>query len=272
MIQMRTNISLPTPGILSTDSHKITISDKNKQFDELNSPPVENDDNSEDNNDYKEPTTIINPNSKNNKNQQVEFKHIYLEDWQESDLNNDSERAYYVASYYNKKGNRMLLIGTAIQFSMLLLSLSGSYISSFGNFTDFTRSVLMSTLNVTTAVLSGIYTFFSFSKKGQIYKDSSTLLFHKIEKIKIAITTLKNDKEYEEIKRSLTEALLKCDTECIREKYNKNIYIPVYRNEILNNFIRSVDTSNNNTNIKLINVKKDHLDKTTSEYIEMYSN
>ncbi len=282
---IKTNITvLPTPGTLSPENYKYTVSEKTKHFDELNSPPNEEIDNNNET-DIIEAETIINPSSKENQNKSkdnknknnkenniVEFKSIRLEGWQEADLNNDCERAHYVATFYNEKGNWMLFIGTVIQFSMLLLSLGGSYISSFGNFSDFTRSVLMSTLNLTTAVLSGIYTFFSFSKKGQIYKDSSTLLFHKIEKIKIAITTLKNDKDYEEIKRSLIEALLKCDSECIREKYNKNSYIPVYRNEIINNLVRTISISkNDNPNIKLINVKKNQLDKTTNEYKEIYN-
>jgi hypothetical protein len=244
MIGLGTNINLPTPGIVMTEKNK------KQQFTELNSPSYDEEEKkaeNDDDDDYKQPKTMLNPYNKENqknKDHTIEFKKINLELWQQSDLNNDSERAHYVATYYDKKGSKLLLIGTVIQFSMLLLSLSGSYISSFGNFSDFSRSVLMSTLNLTTAVLSGVYTFFSFSKKGQIYKDSSNLLFHKIEKIKVAITTLKNDKDYEEIKRSLAEAILKYDTECIRENYNSHIYLPVYNDEVEQGLIRVLDKDN----------------------------
>ncbi len=162
----------------------------------------------------------------------VELKRIDLPSWQQGDLNQDAERIHFTASYYTKKGNKLLLIGTCIQFSMLLLSLSGSYISTFGNFDDSSKSILMSCLNMTTAILSGIYTFFAFTKKGQSYKEGASVLFSKIEKTKCIISTLLSDKEYEELKRSLVDTLLKYDTECIREKYNGNNFIPIYRHEL----------------------------------------
>jgi hypothetical protein len=177
--------------------------------------------------------------------QQIEFKNIELMDWQQCDLNHDSERVHYVATYYNKKGKKLLMMGTVLQFAMLILSLSGSYIATFGNFNETSKMILMSCLNLSTAIISGVYTFFSFTKKGQTFTDASNVLFHKIEKIKVAITTLKNDRDYEDMKRSLIESLLKHDIECIREKYNHKHYVPVYRNEVEEKILRSVKIENN---------------------------
>ena len=137
------------------------------------------------------------------------------------------------------------MMGTFLQFAMLILSLSGSYIATFGNFDETSKMILMSCLNLSTAIISGVYTFFSFTKKGQTFTDASNVLFHKIEKIKVAITTLKNDKDYEDMKRGLIDSLLKHDIECIREKYNHKHYIPVYRNEVENKLIRSIKLENN---------------------------
>ena len=176
---------------------------------------------------------------------QIEFKSIELMDWQQCDLNHDSERVHYVATYYNKKGKKLLMIGTVLQFTMLILSLSGSYIATFGNFNETSKMILMSCLNLSTAIISGVYTFFSFTKKGQTFTDASNVLFHKIEKIKVAITTLKNDRDYEDMKRSLIDSLLKHDIECIREKYNHKQYVPVYRNEVEHKILRSVKLDNN---------------------------
>ena len=51
----------------------------------------------------KTPVTTILANSDENK-QQIEFKSIELMDWPQCDLNHDSERVHFVATYYNKKG------------------------------------------------------------------------------------------------------------------------------------------------------------------------
>jgi hypothetical protein len=174
----------------------------------------------------------------------VELKEINLTNWQQADLNQDSKKVHYVASYYDKKGKRYLSLGTILQFGMLLLSLSGSYIATFGDFNETNKMIMMSALNLSTAIISGVYTFFSFTKKGQSYKEASNILFYKIEKIKLAITTLKNDKEYEDMKRTLIESLLKHDIECIREKYNFNQYVDVYRSEIENNKFRKIKKDN----------------------------
>jgi hypothetical protein len=182
----------------------------------------------------------------------MKLKEINLTDWQQADLNQDSKKVHYVASYYDKKGKYYLSLGTVLQFAMLILSLSGSYIATFGNFNETSKMIMMSALNLSTAVISGVYTFFSFTKKGQSYKEASNTLFYKIEKIKLAITTLKNDKEYEEMKRSLIESLLKHDIDCIREKYNLHTYVDVYRNEI--------------ENIKFRKVKKDFTGKSILDY------
>jgi hypothetical protein len=198
------------------------------------------------------PTTTILANPDESK-QQIEFKTIELMDWQQCDLNHDSERVHYVATYYNKKGKKLLMMGTVLQFAMLILSLSGSYIATFGNFDETSKMILMSCLNLSTAIISGVYTFFSFTKKGQTFTDASNVLFHKIEKIKVAITTLKNDKDYEDMKRSLIDSLLKHDIECIREKYNHKYYVPVYRDEVENKYIRSVKIENNNPKMTIEN-------------------
>lgn len=168
----------------------------------------------------------------------IELRTITLQDWQQLDLNEDAERMHFTASYYTKKGNKLLRIGTCIQFSMLILSLSGSYISTFGQFSDTSKSILMSCLNMSTAILSGIYTFFAFTKKGQSYKDSASVLFYKIEKLKCIISTLLSDKEYEDLKRNIIDTLIKHDAECIREKYNHHTFIPLYRTELEQNKIR----------------------------------
>ncbi len=194
------------------------------------------------------PATTILANPDESKHQ-IEFKTIELMDWQQCDLNNDSERVHFVATYYNKKGKKLLMMGTVLQFAMLILSLSGSYIATFGNFNETSKMILMSCLNLSTAIISGVYTFFSFTKKGQTFTDASNVLFHKIEKIKVAITTLKNDRDYEDMKRSLIDSLLKHDIECIREKYNHKYYVPVYRNEVEEKVLRSVKIENNTPKI-----------------------
>jgi hypothetical protein len=170
----------------------------------------------------------------------IEFKPIILTEWQQCDLNNEAERMHFTATYYRTKGNKLLMIGTCLQFTMLLLSLSGSYISSFTSMNDFEKSILMSVMQLSTAIMSGVYTFFSFTKKGQSYKEASSILFQKIEKIKLVITTMKSDKEYEEMKASLIEALLKYDIETIREKYNDKNYIHVYKDELESNLVRNI--------------------------------
>ena len=190
--------------------------------------------------------------NKNNRQQRIqELKSIHLHDWQQSDLNHESERVYFTATYYLKKGNRLLLLGTCMQFAMLILSLSGSYISSFANMHDSSKSILMSVLNMSTAILSGVYTFFGFTKKGQSFKEASTVLFTKVEKVKLAISTFKSDREYEELKANLIETLIKYDSETIREKMNNKYYIPVYREELEEGLVRKIVRDSNN-NIKMI--------------------
>jgi hypothetical protein len=117
---------------------------------------------------------------------------------------------------------------------MLLLSLSGSYIATFGQFDDSSKSILMSCLNLSTAILSGVYTFFSFTKKGQTYKESASVLFYKIEKLKCIISTLLSDKEYEDMKS--IQYYIKCES--YKYVYSKleiekklNIIIPVNRDK-----------------------------------------
>jgi len=189
----------------------------------------------------------------------VDLRTINLLEWQQLDLNQDAERVHYTATYYTKKGNKLLFIGTCIQFSMLLLSLSGSYISTFGNFGDSSKSILMSCINMTTAILSGIYTFFSFTKKGQSYKEAASILFTKVEKIKCVISTLLSDKEYEDLKRGLVDTLLKYDVECVREKYNGKQFIPVYRQELEQGLIRKFNgTTLQIDSSSLISLNKEH--------------
>jgi len=217
----------------------------------------------------KTPATTIMGNPEESK-QQIEFKNIELLDWQQCDLNHDSERAHFVATYYNKKGKKLLMMGTVLQFAMLILSLSGSYIATFGNFNETSKMILMSCLNLSTAIISGVYTFFSFTKKGQTFTEASNVLFHKIEKIKIAITTLKNDKEYEDMKRSLIDSLLKHDLECIREKYNHKYYIPVYRSEVEDKILRSVKIENNKPTVYFEDgILKQKLSSLKSEHVEI---
>jgi hypothetical protein len=194
----------------------------------------------------------VQANANRNRQQRIqELKTIHLHDWQQSDLNHESERAYFTATYYLKKGNRLLLLGTCMQFAMLILSLSGSYISSFANMQDNSKSILMSVLNMSTAILSGVYTFFGFTKKGQSFKEASTVLFTKVEKVKLAISTLKSDREYEELKANLIETLIKYDTETIREKINGKHYIPVYREELEEGLVRKIHRDKDNS-IKMI--------------------
>ena len=213
----------------------------------------------------------VQANANKNRQQRIqELKTIHLHDWQQSDLNHESERAYFTATYYLKKGNRLLLLGTCMQFAMLILSLSGSYISSFANMQDNSKSILMSVLNMSTAILSGVYTFFGFTKKGQSFKEASTVLFTKVEKVKLAISTLKSDREYEELKANLIETLIKYDTETIREKMNSKHYIPVYREELEEGLIRKLYRDKDNS-IKMI-IKDSRSDNTvqSSEVVAQY--
>ncbi len=213
----------------------------------------------------------------------VEFKPIILTEWQQCDLNNEAERIHFTATYYRAKGNKLLMIGTCLQFTMLLLSLSGSYISSFTSMNDFQKSILMSVMQLSTAIMSGVYTFFSFTKKGQSYKEASSILFHKIEKIRLVITTMKSDKEYEEMKAGLIDTLLKYDIETVREKYNEKNYIHVYKNELELNLARNIkydekgkkyieivsikdkNVLNNNNNITLLNEPVINSEVTTTQ-------
>lgn len=193
--------------------------------------------------------------SSSNQELKVELKTISLQNWQELDLNEDAERIHFTATYYAKKGNKLLRIGTCIQFSMLLLSLCGSYIASFGQFDDSSKSILMSCLNMSTAILSGIYTFFAFTKKGQSYRESSSVLFYKIEKLKCIISTLLSDKEYEDLKRNIIDTLVKHDTECIREKFNKHTFIPLYRSELEQNKVRKYNDKTHRVELKEISLE-----------------
>lgn len=199
--------------------------------------------------DFNPSSTVLSPEMK------AELKCISLHDWQQLDLNEDAERIHFTATYYTKKGNKLLLIGTCIQFSMLLLSLSGSYIATFGQFDDSSKSILMSCLNLSTAILSGVYTFFSFTKKGQTYKESASVLFYKIEKLKCIISTLLSDKEYEDIKRNIIDTLIKHDIECIREKFNKYTFIPLYRSELEHNKVRKYNRETNRVELKSIQIE-----------------
>jgi hypothetical protein len=191
-----------------------------------------------------------------------ELKEIHLHDWQQCDLNNECERIQVTGNYYLRKGNRLLFIGTCMQFSMLILSLCGSYVSAFTNMNSNEKSILMSVMNMTTAILSGVYTFFSFTKKGQAFKEASTILFTKIEKVKLAISTLKSDREYEDLKANIIETLIKYDTETIRDKFNHRIFIPVYREELKQGLTRKViytDSSRNSLKMIVKDTKTDEI-------------
>lgn len=204
----------------------------------------------------------------------IEYKPIILEDWQQSDLNHDAEKIHFTASYYKKKSSLYLKVGTFMQFFVLILSLSGSYIATFGNFQDYQKSILMSVLNLSTAIISGIYTFFGFTKKGQSYKEAAIIMFNKIEKLKLAITTMRSDKEYEDMKASLIETLLKYDSECIREKYNYKTYVSTFRDEIEQNLVRKVIKKEGQLVVELHDKKKINFNdnKNPITYIDTNSN
>jgi len=200
------------------------------------------------------------------KEKKVEYKPIALSEWQQCDLNNEAERIHFTATYYRTKGNKLLIIGTCMQFTMLLLSLSGSYISGFSNMNDYQKSVLMSVMQLTTAILSGVYTFFSFTKKGQSFKEASSILFQKIEKVKLVIATMKSDKEYEEMKASLIETLLKYDVETVREKYNKKHYIHLYKDELEANLVRDIKIDSKGEKfVEIVSIKNKNVIDSGSE-------